>query len=68
MKTHPITSAVALTLGTTCAATATAAELDRTVLPIPQPKRPLYTQLDVRDVPLPPLSTWCITLLYNKIL
>lgn len=54
MTTKPITSAVALALGTTCAATATAAELDRTVLPIPQPKRPLYTQLDVRDVPLPP--------------
>ncbi len=31
-----------------------AAPLDRTVLPIPEPPRPTYTQLDVRDVKPPP--------------
>jgi len=31
-----------------------AAELDRTVLPIPEPKRPLYTELDVRNATPPP--------------
>jgi arylsulfatase len=29
--------------------------LDRTVLPIPDPKRPLYNELDVRDATPPPL-------------
>ena len=29
------------------------ADLDRTVLPIPDPKRPLYDELDVRNVPPP---------------
>jgi arylsulfatase len=28
--------------------------LDRTVLPIPEPKRPVYTELDARDVKPPP--------------
>ena len=28
--------------------------LDRTVLPIPEPKRPVYTELDVRNVKAPP--------------
>jgi arylsulfatase len=28
--------------------------LDRTVLPIPEPKRPLYTELDARNVKTPP--------------
>jgi arylsulfatase A-like enzyme len=30
------------------------ASLDRTVLPIPEPKRPLYTELDARNVKAPP--------------
>jgi arylsulfatase len=30
------------------------APLDRTVLPIPEPKRPVYTELDVRSVKAPP--------------
>jgi arylsulfatase len=30
------------------------AALDRTVLPIPEPKRPVYTELDVRSVKAPP--------------
>ena len=29
-------------------------KFDRTVLPIPEPKRPLYTELDVRSVKMPP--------------
>jgi arylsulfatase A-like enzyme len=29
-------------------------ELDRTVLPIQLPKRPVYSELDVRNVPMPP--------------
>jgi len=29
-----------------------AVEIDRTVLPIPEPKRPLYTELDVRTQPM----------------
>jgi hypothetical protein len=28
--------------------------LDRTVLPIPEPKRPVYTELDVRAAKAPP--------------
>ena len=31
-----------------------AGKLDRTVLPIPEPKRPLYTELDARNVKAPP--------------
>jgi arylsulfatase len=42
-------------LGTACAATAAAqAPLDRTVLPIPEPKPPKYTELDVRNATAPP--------------
>jgi len=29
------------------------APLDRTVLPIPEPKRPVYTELDARNVKAP---------------
>jgi arylsulfatase A-like enzyme len=32
----------------------TAVKLDRTVLPIPEPKRPVYNEVDVRDVKMPP--------------
>jgi arylsulfatase A-like enzyme len=28
--------------------------LDRTVLPVPEPKRPTYTEIDARKVPMPP--------------
>ncbi len=31
-----------------------AAELDRTILPIPEPQRPTYTEVDVRNVKAPP--------------
>lgn len=31
-----------------------AQQLDRTILPIPQPKRPVYKELDVRNVKMPP--------------
>ena len=38
-----------------CGATAVAqATLDRTVLPMPEPKPPVYTELDVRDAKSPP--------------
>jgi arylsulfatase len=38
-----------------CSLTATAQPaLDRSVLPIPEPKRPLYKELDVRNVKAPP--------------
>jgi arylsulfatase len=38
-----------------CAATTVAqATLDRTVLPIPEPKPPVYTELNVRDAKAPP--------------
>jgi arylsulfatase len=32
----------------------TAVKLDRTVLPIPEPKPPVYTEVDARDVKMPP--------------
>ncbi len=35
-------------------AQAPGATLDRSVLPIPEPKRPLYTELDARTVKIPP--------------
>jgi arylsulfatase len=46
----------ALALGTTLLATSALAagdQFDRTVLPIPEPKRPVYTELDVRQVKMP---------------
>src|SRR5512136_1541342 len=30
------------------------AKLDRSVLPIPEPKRPIYTEIDARNVKAPP--------------
>ena len=44
---------VPLLIGLSAAAAAGAA-LDRSVLPIPEPKRPLYSELDVRDATPPP--------------
>jgi arylsulfatase len=41
-------------LGAACAATAFAqAGLDRTTLPIPEPKQPISTELDVRKATAP---------------
>jgi len=49
MKSTTLHNAISLTLGTACATTAMAAAPDRTVLPIQEPKRPLYTELDARN-------------------
>jgi arylsulfatase A-like enzyme len=44
-----------LALGAACVTNAAAqAPLDRTVLPIPEPKPPMYTELDVRNATAPP--------------
>jgi arylsulfatase len=56
--TPAIFSAFGLVMGTACAATAAAqAEPDRTILPIQEPKRPLYTELDARNAKMPPHFT-----------
>jgi arylsulfatase len=52
MKTVSLFS---LALGAACVTNAAAqAPLDRTVLPIPEPKPPKYTELDVRNATAPP--------------
>jgi arylsulfatase A-like enzyme len=43
-----------LLLASPAVAASAQAPLDRTVLPIPEPKRPLYTELDVRNATPPP--------------
>ena len=54
MKTTAIHNAIGLALGAACA-TAGAAQpaLDRTVLPIAEPKRPTYTEIDARKAKMP---------------
>ncbi len=48
--------ALAMALGTACAASAAAQPaLDRTVLPIPEPKYPPATEIDVRNATAPPV-------------
>lgn len=54
MKHSSLHGAITLTLGTACATTALAAAPDRTVLPIPEPKRPVFKELDIRAVKMPP--------------
>ena len=49
-----VQAALAAALGTAPSANAAEAVLDRTVLPIPEPKRPAYTELDARKVTPPP--------------
>ena len=53
MKTY-LRLLLALAMIVAAAPSGLAAELDRTVLPIPEPKRPLYTELDVRNATPPP--------------
>jgi arylsulfatase len=54
-KKKTAVSVIGLAVGTACAATAAmAAELDRTTLPIPEPKYPQSTVLDARDANAPP--------------
>jgi arylsulfatase A-like enzyme len=55
MKRTTVHSVVSLALGTAYAATAAAqTAVDRTQLPIQEPKRPVYTELDVRNAKMPP--------------
>jgi len=53
MKTY-LRFLLALAVIVAAAPSGLAAEIDRTVLPIPEPKRPLYTELDVRNATPPP--------------
>ncbi len=54
MKSKAIHGMLSLALGTACAATAVAqTDLDRTTLPIPEPKYPASTVLDVRNATPP---------------
>jgi arylsulfatase len=46
-------SALLLIANTTCAAAASSPSLDRTVLPIQEPPRPVITELDARNVKVP---------------
>ena len=43
-----------LVAGAVCSAQPAPGKLDRTVLPIPEPKRPMYKELDARKVKVPP--------------
>lgn len=53
MKHAALQHAIRLALGTACATSSVAAEPDRTVLPLQEPKRPLVTQLDARKATAP---------------
>ncbi len=55
MKRNAVNLTIGVALSATCAATAAAqTALDRTTLPIPEPKRPHSSVLDVRNAPPPP--------------
>lgn len=55
MKRNAIKTGICFALTAGCAATAVAQTgMDRTVLPIPEPKHPHNTVLDVRNAPSPP--------------
>jgi len=55
MKSKAVHSMLGLAIGTACAATAGAqAPLDRTTLPLQEPARTKFTELDVRDATAPP--------------
>jgi len=55
MKTHTVRVTLVVALMATAAAnTAFGQELDRTSLPIQEPKRPTYSELDARKVKAPP--------------
>jgi arylsulfatase len=51
----PVSRAVQAAMATLCAAGASAQPVvDRTVLPIAEPKRPIYTEIDARKAKMPP--------------
>jgi arylsulfatase A-like enzyme len=55
MNKSAIHNAVGLALGAACATVGAAQPaLDRTVLPLAEPKRPTYTEIDARNVKAPP--------------
>ncbi len=55
MKNKVAQSMLSIAVGTACTATAFAqAGLDRTTLPVPEPKQPVSTELDVRNATAPP--------------
>jgi len=54
MKKTAIHNAIGLALGTACAAAGAAQPaIDRSVLPIAEPKRPTYTEIDAREAKMP---------------
>jgi hypothetical protein len=55
MKRNTAFNLFSAALGTACAATAVAQTVpDRTMLPIQEPKRPTYKELDARNAKMPP--------------
>jgi arylsulfatase len=54
MKAFCIASLILVATGLTVGTSIAADTLNRTVLPIPEPKRPTYTELDARDAKAPP--------------
>ena len=53
LRATPTVALTAIIIGIGAATSAGAAELDRTVLPIQEPKRPTYSELDARNVKPP---------------
>jgi arylsulfatase len=54
-SSKPVSRAVQAAMATLCAAGASAQPVvDRTVLPIAEPKRPIYTEIDARKAKMPP--------------
>jgi hypothetical protein len=61
-----LSTTISVTLTAVCAATAAAQTApDRTVLPIREPKRPVYKELDARNAKMPPrfATSSCLALL-----
>ena len=54
MKLKYIASLLSLALGAVFAPTVAAQQINRTVLPVPEPKPPTITELDARNAKAPP--------------
>jgi len=55
MKRNAVNTTIGVALSAACAASAAAqTAMDRTTLPIPEPKRPVVTEIDARKVKMPP--------------